>query len=211
MHRLPILQSLFDAAYADKRSANPTITVSPVYFTILPNNTVRESKNNVMSITGNPDYHVCCIKYPYPSYGKTFYTTELFCFLNRAGDIIEGIGLKNWLLIDINFRDENIVSTATFQHIEKSLLYKYSYVELQFKSRYALTLAELWEMLTEMDSACSTVKEMEIYTFYFLQKKEKQALEFTVDTFKIRLAKEENLIHQHQDLLAKIKSLANGV
>ncbi len=55
MHRIPLLQRFFDAARI-KKQAGSDIKVTPVYISIYPNGSVKDTGRNILSISGDPTY-----------------------------------------------------------------------------------------------------------------------------------------------------------
>ena len=203
MHRIPIIQSLFDAARLSRQSGG-SIHLTCYYYSIYPDGAVRESNNVVTSVLGNPLYIACCTVHEYNTlYGKPI-DSEIFCFVNRSGEPSNNLTLSKWSLQDIRLFQNSIVDGASMRLLgDPSQVFT-----LEYESGSPIrSFQTLWTLFLEIDANCSTVKEAEFYLKYFVEKLELNDTSFTLQQYRDQLADARDLIHRYNSLLEKISRL----
>jgi hypothetical protein len=213
MHRLPILQSLFEVARIEKQAGNSGLEVKPVYISISSNSEVRESNSSILSITGNPKYIIFCINSPYQAFGRpssTYYNTEVRAFINQEGNIIDKIKIHFWGIKQITFGDELIVTDFILERNDRSYDFHYSFMEFQLVSQLKFSVQMLWDLLCEVDINCKTGEEIDIYVRYYLKRVELSNAQYSIQQYQEQIAEQKDIIKQHKDLIDIIKGLTNN-
>lgn len=211
MHRIPILQTLFDAARVEKQAGND-INVTPVYISIYPDGSVKSTNSHILSISGNPKYIIFCIRFPYQAFGRpssVYYETQRRAFIDETGKIIDRIKIHNWGIKEITFGDELTITDFIIES-EKDESFNYNFMDFQFISQIKFSAQMLWEVLCEIDIHCKTGQEANLYTRYYLKRIELQKATYTLDDYKQQLDDQKDLVKQHVELLKKIEELTKN-
>lgn len=205
MHRLSILQSLYNAAKINRQNGNEQADITPYYYSIYENDTVSGSPDNVVAISGNPKFIIGYTIHHYQYYGNRK-DGLIFCYLNREGELLTGIPLSKWSISNIKTFQNSIIEGADFTLIGRP------------DSTFSFNIASsspfdnmqmLWRLFVELNEHCNTVKEAELYYQYHLKKLELQQSNFTLEQYITQLEEQKNLVIQHSELLERIEKLAS--
>lgn len=207
MHRIPLIQSLCKATIENRKIGQPTLILTPVYYSIYGNNSVRDTDDIVKSIVGNPLYIMCFIIVPKTHFNGVPYKELVhYATLDRSGDIISSIKFGNWELIDFKFSD----IYGTLNQLSLSLeecIFDYSFSNYNLNNNANITLSKALDLVKAISLNCNTVKEAELYSMYLLKKIELDNNIMTLEEYKSEIDASRDLIIQYADLLRDIHKL----
>lgn len=202
MHRIPIIQSLFDAARLSRQNG-AEIQLASYYYSIYDNGLVKESKNIVTSLLDNPLYIACCTVHEYQEYGRQI-DSQIFCYVNRGGEVSGKLTLSKWTLENIQLFANSFIKGATMRLLaDPTQTFTFNDSEgMPIKSFQAV-----WALFSEIDTNCSTGKEAEFHFKYFVQKLDLDLANYSLEDYEKQLQESMDINKQYRGLLDRISAL----
>ncbi|RYY00592.1 hypothetical protein EON78_00740 [bacterium] len=201
------IQKQYEASRIMRQNGNAQFTTSPYFFSIY-GDTVRENVDIVRAVSSNPDYIVCCIKFPYQSYGRNYIGMDVFDIVDNGCNSLKNLKLSRWYLDRINFVDNgNLNSFLLVNNDDESKSIDYNTMDFQFVSDIRFTVKSLWEVFNEIDLNCETSAEGHLYLKYYLQRSDLKNSLQSLDHYKQQLLEQKDLNKQYSALLKKIEDL----
>jgi len=205
MHRIPFIQNLFDAARLSRQNGSTT-NLSPYFYSIYDDGLVKESNNALTCILDDPCNIVCCTVLRYYEYGWRE-DSQIFCYVNRRGDASSELALNKWSLQDIKLFENSLISGASMRLLrDPSQIFSFNYESGTPIKSFQI----LWNLFSEINASCSTVKEAEFYFKYFDNKLELDQANYTLEDYREQLQESKDINKQYQDLLEKISTLVGS-
>jgi len=204
MDRTTVLEDIFRKSSAIRRAGIPGIELTPEFYSIFDDGTVKTNVSVGFASIGNPKYIVCFAKGPYDWQKNSWH--ELVAIIDQESKLTNEISLNRWALRDITLYDSNRVDNFRL----RLLLDDKSFDVKSVIRGEDLQLSEIWKMLIEIDANCSNEAEAIIYLNYLLKKRKVKTLEFSLEEFKARLSEKNNIINQYKELLRNIDLLVNS-
>jgi len=201
MHRIPIINELYEIAKLERQNGNPDKYITPFYFGIDIEGKVSASHILLRTIAENPIYIIGHTVHHYQNYGARK-DGEIFCFINQEGKLLSGIALTKWSLTEIKTFQTDMIEGATFKLVgtdEKFVFHERASTPLN-------SMDLLWKFFQELDLNCSTIKEAELYYKYFIQRLELNQANLGLDDYREQLEMNASLINQYKELLSKIEA-----
>lgn len=210
MHRLGVLQNLFDATCAHRRSGQPKIHLTPVYYSIFLDFTVQKNNDINLALCGNPEYIICFVLVPQDGVNGYHKIEELFGFINQKGSSDDKISLSKWNLQKILMHSNGIVQSFELRkNDDPKECFKYTIIGSDTIHK-RLNIEHLWRVFNEIDSNCETSREALIYLDYFFATQNLNNSKLTLRDYEINLSVKENLITQYKDLLTRFQEIVDG-
>jgi tRNA A37 threonylcarbamoyladenosine biosynthesis protein TsaE len=214
MHRIEIIQSLYEATCLNRRTGNPNLILSPIYYSIYSNGKIRSTEDIVQSVNGNPVYVCCFIKMPRQHFNGFPYTNlEHFAYVTEDGKSSNELVFNKWELTEVTFNNNNeVVNSITMNLLNtypKELCCHFGNYNLNNEKQ--ITFADLWQFINEIDESCKTVAEANFYFKYFLESKRSDALELNLKEYQEAHSKETDMNFKYRDLLKTINNLVSGI
>ncbi|TCD16978.1 hypothetical protein EZ456_23815 [Pedobacter psychrodurus] len=203
MQRAKNIQRLINLTCVNRRSGNPHLILSPVYYSIWDDNKVERNTDIIQAVVCSPPYIICFIKVPYNNhYGNVYHIEELVAFTDKEGNLLDFLALNNWKITSFGIDSEGYINgVSLLSNDDVNFILKPS------NSKSRLKFQHHWQMLIEIDKNCNTPIEAKLYQDFFITKNKLDKAELSITDFKEQLDRKDDIISQYEELLEKFQEI----
>ncbi|WP_231465791.1 hypothetical protein [Pedobacter sp. Leaf132] len=205
MNRVKNIQRLINLSCVNKRSGDPNIKLSSLFYSISEDDAVDRNSDIIQAVITEPKYVLCFLIVPYRGQYGSYCKEELVAFTDKEGNALSKITLSKWEVLNLQLTSSDYLKSLTISRGSDVQ------VVLDFQNLPRLTVvSDFWKLVKEIDASCETAREAHAYLDYYLDKKKLNDAERSILDFQEQLSKQANVLEQYQSLILQFQKIVDS-